>query len=69
MLQERWPPWKAGLYNLEMISLHGCNFWMCGLAYDSSNLYSMASIVRQTDKIYKLEVRPISPAFHQWIAK
>jgi len=34
ILQERWPPWKACLYNLEMISPWGCNFWMDGLAYD-----------------------------------
>jgi len=35
MLQERWLPWKAGLYNLEMISLQGCNFQMGRLAYDT----------------------------------
>ena len=34
MLQERWLQWKAGLYNLEMISPWGCNFQMGGLAYD-----------------------------------
>jgi len=34
MLQERWLPWEAGLYNLEMISLQGCNFQTGGLAYD-----------------------------------
>jgi len=34
MLQERWPPWKAGLYNLEIISLWGYNFQMGGLAYN-----------------------------------
>jgi len=33
-LQERWPPWKAGLYDLEVTSLQGCSFQMSGLAYD-----------------------------------
>ena len=36
MLQERWPLWKAGLYDLEMISPQGCNFWTGGLVYDKS---------------------------------
>ena len=35
MLQERWPPWKAGLYDLEMVSPQGHYFWMGELAYDS----------------------------------
>ena len=34
MLRERWPPWKAGLYNLKMISPQGCNFQTGGLAYN-----------------------------------
>ena len=32
MLQERWPPWKAGLYFLEVTSPQGCSFpdrWTC----------------------------------------
>jgi len=36
MLQERWPLWKAGLYNLEMISPQRCNFQMGRLAYDKT---------------------------------
>ena len=35
MLRERWPLWKAGLYDLEMISPRECNFRMSGLAYDT----------------------------------
>jgi len=35
VLRERWPLWKADLYNLELISLWGCNFWVGGLAYDN----------------------------------
>jgi len=30
-----WPLWKAGLYNLELISLQGCNFWVGGIAYNN----------------------------------
>ena len=29
---------KVGLYNLKMISLWGCNFWIDGLAYDKNQL-------------------------------
>jgi len=39
MLQERWLPWKVGLYTWEMISLCGCDFWMGKLAYDSLNIF------------------------------
>ena len=35
VLQERWPLWKVGLYNLEVISLQGCHFQTGGLAYNS----------------------------------
>jgi len=35
MLRERWPPWKAGLYGLEVVSLRGRYFWTGGLVYDS----------------------------------
>jgi len=41
MLRERWLPWKAGLYNLEMISPQGCNFQMGGLAYDKAELLKL----------------------------
>ena len=34
MLRERWLPWKAGLYILEVTSPQGCSFQMSGLAYD-----------------------------------
>ncbi len=35
MLQERWPPWKAGLYDLKVVSPWGHYFWTGGLAYDN----------------------------------
>ena len=35
MLQERWPPWKAGLYDLEVVSPWECYFQTGGLVYDS----------------------------------
>jgi len=38
MLQERWPLWKAGLYDLEVISPQGRYFQIGGLAYDTSSL-------------------------------
>ena len=34
MLQERWPSWKVGLFNLELISLQECNFRAGRIAYD-----------------------------------
>jgi len=34
VLQERWLPWKAGLYDLEVVSPWGRYFQMGGLAYD-----------------------------------
>jgi len=37
VLRERWLPWKAGLYDLEVISPWGCYFWTSGLAYDISS--------------------------------
>ena len=39
MLQERWLPWKTGLYVLEVTSLQECSFWMSGLAYDTIAIY------------------------------
>ena len=36
MLRERWPLWKAGLYDLEVVSLRGHYFRTGGLAYDST---------------------------------
>ena len=30
----RWPPWKAGLYGSEVVSLWGCYFQTGGLVYD-----------------------------------
>ena len=33
-----------GLYNLEMISLQGCNFWMGGLAYNTTPEYITVSL-------------------------
>jgi len=35
VLQERWLLWKAGLYDLEVVPLRECYFWMGGLVYDS----------------------------------
>jgi len=35
VLRERWPLWKAGLYDLEVISLWGHYFQTGGLVYDS----------------------------------
>jgi len=34
VLRERWPPWKVGLYVLEVTPPWGCSFQMSGLAYD-----------------------------------
>ena len=31
---ERWPLWKAGLYDLEVVPPQGHYFWIGGLAYD-----------------------------------
>jgi len=36
MLRERWLLWKAGLYDLEVVSLWGRYFWTGGLAYDNN---------------------------------
>ena len=52
MLRERWPPWKAGLYNLEMISPWGCNFWMSGLAYNTTTIYNNRSILMCQNSVY-----------------
>ena len=41
MLQERWLLQKADLYNSEIISLQGCNFWTDGLAYDKLTLFKV----------------------------
>jgi len=35
VLQERWPPWKAGLYGSEVVSLQGRCFQTGGLVYDT----------------------------------
>ena len=35
MLRERWPPWKVGLYCLEVVSLRERSFRTGGLAYDN----------------------------------
>ncbi len=37
MLQERWLPWKVGLYDLEVVSRRGCYFQTCGLAYNNTS--------------------------------
>ena len=34
MLRERWPPWKAGLYDLEVVLPWECYFQTGRLAYD-----------------------------------
>ena len=34
MLRERWLLWKAGLYDLEVVSPQGCYFRTGGLAYN-----------------------------------
>ena len=44
MLQERWLPWKTGLYNWEVISLQECNFQTDGLAYDKRRVRSRKDI-------------------------
>ena len=38
MLQERWPPWKAGLYGSEVVSPRGHCFRTGGLVYDTAPL-------------------------------
>jgi len=41
VLQERWPPWKAGLYSGHFgkaVSLQGYIFWAGGLAYNTVTL-------------------------------
>jgi len=35
MLRERWPPWKVGLYDLEVVSPQEHYFWTSRLAYDT----------------------------------
>jgi len=39
MLRERWPPWKAGLYGLEMVLPQGRYFQTGGLVYDIQSVY------------------------------
>ena len=38
MLQERWPLWKAGLYDSEVVSPQEHYFWTGELAYDNGIL-------------------------------
>ena len=49
---ERWPPWKAGLYDSEVVSLWGHYFWTGGLAYDSFQI-----IHNYLFKVYVLSIR------------
>ena len=45
MLWERWLPWKAGLYDLEVISLWGYYFWTSGLVYDKLQVSTLLYII------------------------
>ena len=54
MLRERWLLWKVGLYNSELISLQGCNFWAGRIAYDSISFLglSLQSSIKFIQKSY-----------------
>jgi len=41
---------KVGLYNSEMISLQGCNFWTGGLAYNTER--DRLIVMRECTKVY-----------------
>jgi len=40
MLQERWLPWKVGLYGFEVVSSWGRYFWTGGLVYDNYDIHN-----------------------------
>ena len=53
MLQERWPPWKAGLYDSEMVSLWGRYFQTDGLVYNK--LLQSKFYLKIIDILYQIE--------------
>ena len=66
MLQGRWLLWKVGLYNSEMISSWGCNFWMGELVYNifpishSTPLLILLQIVDFCSKLHSQETHATS---------
>ena len=50
MLQERWPLWKAGLYDLGVVLLQGHYFQTDGLAYDNSRAMDLVMSLEFTKK-------------------
>jgi len=45
MLRERWLLWKAGLYDLEVVSPQGHYFWTGGLVYDTTSSYQQTNLL------------------------
>jgi len=60
MLQEMWPPWKAGLYDSEVVSLWECYFQTGRLAYDKfSSCFSFHLFNENKNASFKTHIQQL----------